>query len=64
MARYKNARKVNYLVQRDCNTGNYFVIMLGKNDTRMIKKTKSGWYAEGLYHPTLRDAIVYVLYGV
>ena len=65
MARNKNARQVNYVVKRDRKTGNYFVVQFDRfNDTQVIKKTKSGWYAVGLYHQTLRDAIVYCLYGV
>ena len=64
MARYKNARKTNYLVQRDSNTGRYFVIILDRSTSQMVKKTKSGWYTGGQYHATLRDAIFFCLYGV
>lgn len=64
MARFKDARKVYYKVQRDRNTGHYFVINLAANRTHMIKKTNAGWYALSMYHPTLRDAIIYCAYGV
>lgn len=64
MARFKNARKVNYIVQRDRNTGHYFVVNTATNQSHMVKKTTNGWYAGTLYHPTLRDAIIYCAYGV
>lgn len=64
MAKFSNARKVNYLVQRDRNTGYYYVIDLEINKTHTIKKTNNGWYAGTFYHRTLRDAIIYCVYGV
>lgn len=64
MSKFKNARAVNYLVQRERSTGNYFVINLAYSKSDIIKKTTNGWYAQGIYHKTLRDAIIYTVYGV
>lgn len=64
MSKYKNARKVDYVVQRNRDNGNYHVLFNNYSQHEIIRKTSSGWYAGSLYHRTLRDAIVYVLWGV
>ena len=66
MARNKNARQVNYFIKRDRDLQRnlqYWLHVEGKC-TRLIKKQVGGWFAGSCYHQTLRDAIIYVLYGV
>ena len=57
-------RKPPYFVKRDRSTGSYYVFVDGYKHPILIHKKPAGWYAVGLYHQTLRDAIVYCLYGV
>ena len=63
MARNKNARQVNYVVKRDRANECYYIIA-GSKPRKPIKKKEHGWYACNMYHQTLRDAIIYCLYGV
>ena len=63
MSRNKNARQVNYVVKRDRSNECYYIIVGGKLQNTINKKER-GWYACTMYHQTLRDAIIYCLYGV
>lgn len=56
-------RTVPYIVKRDIANHCYYVIQSGQT-TLTIKKTPNGWYACTMYHKTLRDAIIYCVYGV
>ena len=59
----KRFRQVPYIVKRDIANHCYYVIQRGKQ-TLTIKKKPEGWYACTMYHKSLRDAIIYCLYGV
>lgn len=56
-------RAVPYIVKRDIANRCYYVIQRGKQ-TLTIKKKPEGWYACTMYHKSLRDAIIYCVYGV
>ena len=56
-------RAVPYIVKRDIANQCYYVIQRGKQ-TLTIKKKPEGWYACTMYHKSLRDAIIYCVYGV
>lgn len=59
----KNTREVHYKVYRNTNMKGYYNVVHGTK-VSLIKKTTQGWYAGTCYHRTLRDAIIYCLYGV
>lgn len=59
-------RKPKYFVKRVKHEDGmrYFVYVSGTPVPRIVIKTCDGWYAQTLYHATLRDAIIYCAYGV
>lgn len=62
MNKNKNARQVNYFVKRI--DGVYWLHIGGKLAPLRIERKPGGWHANGVYHQTMRDAIIYCLYGV
>lgn len=66
MGRNKNARQVNYYLKRRVHQeGNsQYWLFVGEAQPYLIQKKEAGWYACTVYHQTLRDAIIYCLYGV
>ena len=58
----KRFRQVPYIVKRGI-ANHYYVIQRGK-PILTIKKKPEGWYACTMYHKSLRDAIIYCVYGV
>lgn len=66
MARNKNARQVHYYIKRERKGGKsqYWLYAGVGVGLALIEKKEAGWYARGIYHQTLRDAIIYCAYGV
>lgn len=67
MARNKNARQVHYFIKREKvynKKPTRYWLYIGQNKPQLIEKKEAGWYASTCYHQTLRDAIIYCLYGV
>lgn len=58
-------RKPKYFVKREKtpNGLRYWVYVQGVNPM-LIEKKPNGWYSCTQYHATLRDAIIYCVYGV
>ncbi len=64
MARNKNARQVKYFVKRERKGEQTLYWVHAGNHMYLIEKKEYGWFGGSCYHQTLRDAIIYVLYGV
>ncbi len=58
----KNTMKVIYAIKRD-KANHCYYLMINDEVCNTIKRTDYGWYACTMYHRTLRDAIIYCLYG-
>ena len=58
-------RKVPYYVKRKItdNSMRYIVFVDGRQPT-IIRREGKYFFVHGNYHRTLRDAIIYVVYGV
>lgn len=58
-------RKVPYYIKRQilANGTNYIVFVDGRQPT-IIRRDGKYFFVHGNFHRTLRDAIVYVVYGV
>ncbi len=61
----KRPKKFNmpYTVTWDKKAGRRFVWVNGAIQGTITKKGKD-WYAGSCYHPTLRDAIIWLAYGI
>lgn len=66
MSGNKNARQVNYFLKRAVHEDGNSKYWLHISNIKMhlIEKKEAGWFAGSCYHQTLRDAIIYCLYGV
>lgn len=65
MAKYKRARKVNYFIKRIKKDDEMqYWLYTDERPMELILKLRDGWYAKTRFHQTLRDAIIYCLYGV
>lgn len=58
-------RKPKYFIKREKKYGviHYWVYVQGTNPM-LIEKKPGGWYAASFFHATLRDAIIYCVYGM
>lgn len=65
MNKNKNARQVNYYIKRENKNGKLiYWLYTTAGKLNLIERKQGGWHADGTYHQTMRDAIIYCLYGV
>lgn len=57
------AVKPQYKVNRLKDSMGFFYNIHHSNKTDRVRKKEQGWYAKTRYHATLRDAIIYCVYG-
>lgn len=58
-------RKVPYYIKRQILTnGTHYIIFVDGRQPTIIRRDGKYFFVHGNFHRTLRDAIVYVVYGV